>query len=55
MSRNAEAWKFKRAVSLQNEETYQAKYLLNVEFLEGLLEETWNNTICPFHFIWGNE
>ena len=35
MSRNAEAWKFKRAV-LQNEETYQAKYLYNVEFLEGL-------------------
>ena len=26
MSRNAEAWKFKRAL-LQNEETYQAKYL----------------------------
>ena len=35
MSRNAEAWKFKRAV-LQNEETYQAKYFYNVEFLEGL-------------------
>ena len=35
MSRNAEAWKFNRAV-LQNEETYQAKYLYNVEFLEGL-------------------
>ena len=35
MSRNVEAWKFKRAV-LQNEETYQAKYLQNLEFLESL-------------------
>ena len=35
MSRNAEAWKFKRAV-LQNEETYQAKYLSIIEFLQGL-------------------
>ena len=26
MSRNAKAWKFKRAL-LQNEETYRAKYL----------------------------
>ena len=35
MSRNTNAWKFKHSL-LQNEETCQAKYLLNVKFLEGL-------------------
>jgi len=38
MSRNAKAWKFKRAL-LQNEEFCRAKALKNVKFLEDLISD----------------
>ena len=43
MSRNAKAWKFKRAL-LENEETYKANCLQNVEFLEGLSSDKAKNS-----------